>query len=134
VFRAWTDAKQLDRWWGPKGFTNPVCEADARPGGAILIHMRAPDGTVFPMKGTFHEVLEFERLIFTARAHEDAAGNPQIQTFNTATFAERDGQTTLTLRAVVVGSTPDVAGPIGGMEQGWSQSLDRLREVAESRA
>ncbi len=25
VFRAWIDAKQLAKWWGPKGFTNPVC-------------------------------------------------------------------------------------------------------------
>ncbi len=23
VFGAWTDAKQLAEWWGPKGFTNP---------------------------------------------------------------------------------------------------------------
>jgi uncharacterized protein YndB with AHSA1/START domain len=41
VFRAWIDAGQLAQWWGPKGFTNPVCEIDARVGGAIRIHMRA---------------------------------------------------------------------------------------------
>ena len=29
VFRAWTDPQQLARWWGPKDFTNPVCEVDA---------------------------------------------------------------------------------------------------------
>ena len=32
VFRAWIDAKHLAEWWGPKGFTNPVCEADPRVG------------------------------------------------------------------------------------------------------
>lgn len=41
VFRAWTDAGQLAQWWGPKGFTNPVCEIDVRVGGAIRIHMRS---------------------------------------------------------------------------------------------
>ena len=46
VFRAWTDADRLARWWGPKGFTNPVCEIDARVGGAIRIHMRRPDDCV----------------------------------------------------------------------------------------
>ena len=30
VFRAWTDPKHVARWWGPRGFTNPVCEIDAR--------------------------------------------------------------------------------------------------------
>ena len=46
VFRAWTDADRLARWWGPKGFTNSVCEIDARVGGAIRIHMRSPDDCV----------------------------------------------------------------------------------------
>ena len=46
VFKAWTDPQLLAQWWGPKGFTNPVCELDARPGGAIRVHMRGPDGTV----------------------------------------------------------------------------------------
>jgi uncharacterized protein YndB with AHSA1/START domain len=33
VFRAWTDPEHLAQWWGPHGFTNPVCEVDLRPGG-----------------------------------------------------------------------------------------------------
>ena len=33
VFRLWTDAEHLAKWWGPAGFTNPVCEFDPRPGG-----------------------------------------------------------------------------------------------------
>src|SRR5580700_11269312 len=49
VFRAWTDPERMKRWWGPKNFTNPVCEVDARPGGTIRIHMRAPDGVIYPM-------------------------------------------------------------------------------------
>jgi uncharacterized protein YndB with AHSA1/START domain len=26
VFGVWTDPKHVARWWGPQGFTNPVCE------------------------------------------------------------------------------------------------------------
>src|SRR2546425_3539495 len=33
VFQAWIDPKQVKNWWGPHGFTNPVCEMDVRPGG-----------------------------------------------------------------------------------------------------
>jgi uncharacterized protein YndB with AHSA1/START domain len=40
VFKAWIDANHMAQWWGPQGFTNPVCELDVRPGGAIRIHMR----------------------------------------------------------------------------------------------
>src|ERR1035438_2272733 len=48
VFKAWTEPERLKRWWGPNGFTNTVCELDPRPGGTVRIHMRAPDGTVYP--------------------------------------------------------------------------------------
>src|SRR5678809_780124 len=32
VFRAWTDPAEVKKWWGPKDFTNPVCNVDATPG------------------------------------------------------------------------------------------------------
>ena len=71
VFRAWTDAGQLAQWWGPKGFTNPVCEIDVRVGGAIRIHMRSPDGNIYPMKGEFREIVPPERLV-----HGESGGPP----------------------------------------------------------
>ena len=128
VFKAWTDPTHVAQWWGPKYFTNPVCELDVRPGGAILIHMRGPDGVVYPMKGVFHEIVEPERLVFTSSAFEDEEGNPQLEALNTVTFAEHEGKTKLTLHAVVVKATPAAKGALQGMEEGWNQSLDRLAE------
>ena len=58
VFKAWTDPTVLTQWWGPKGYTNPVCEVDPQPGGAIRIHMRAPDGTTYPMTGVYESIVE----------------------------------------------------------------------------
>ena len=37
VWKAWTDPKQLAEWWGPKGFTNPRCEWDAKKPVATFI-------------------------------------------------------------------------------------------------
>ena len=127
VFKAWTDPKQLQRWWGPKGFTNPVCEVDARPGGAILIHMRAPDGTVYPMTGVFREVVVPERLVFTSSAL-DGNGNPLFEVLNTVTFAAEGSKTKLTVQASVSKVKGDAAPHLAGMEQGWSMTLDRLAE------
>ena len=125
VFKAWTDPKCVAMWWGPHHFTNPVCELDARPGGAILIHMRAPDGTVYPMTGTFQEVVEPERIVF-ASAALDNKGNPMFEILNTVTFEEHDGKTKQTVRARVIKMTPQAAPYLAGMEQGWTQSLERL--------
>jgi uncharacterized protein YndB with AHSA1/START domain len=131
VFEAWADPKHLKRWWGPHHFTNPVCEVDVRPGGAIRIDMAGPDGAVYPMKGSFREVVEPERLVFTSNAHEDEAGHPAFEVLTTATFAEHGGKTTLTVEAVVVWAKPEAAGAIGGMEAGWSQTLERLGAILE---
>src|SRR5262245_32818945 len=126
VFQMWTDSTHLARWWGPHGFTNPVCTVDVRPGGAIRIDMRAPDGTVFPMKGVFREVVAPERLVFISTAFEDEKGAPQLEALNTVTFADHGGKTRLTLHVVVVRATPEVAAALAGMEAGWTQSLERL--------
>jgi uncharacterized protein YndB with AHSA1/START domain len=125
VFKAWTDPKCVAMWWGPHHFTNPVCELDARPGGAILIHMRSPDGMVYPMTGTFQAVSAPERIVFTSAALDDK-GNPMFEVQTTVTFAEEGGKTKQIMRARVIKTTPQAALYIAGMEQGWTQSLERL--------
>lgn len=125
VFAAWTEPTQVAQWWGPNGFTNPVCELDVRPGGAIRIHMRGPDGTVYPMTGVYQEIVEPERLVFTSAAL-DESGKPLFEVLNTVAFVEHDGTTKLTVRARVVKSTAGAAPYLAGMEAGWTQSLERL--------
>src|ERR1700722_5707718 len=107
VFKAWTDPKHVAMWWGPEGFTNPVCEMDVRPGGALRIVMRAPDDAPaqfrgdHPMTGVLWEIVEPERLVITI-AGDDASGNRVLETLNTATFVEHGGRTTLTLHVLIV--------------------------------
>lgn len=131
VFEAWTDAKHLSQWWGPHCFTNPVCEADTKPGGNIDIHMRAPDGTTYRMTGIFHEVVKPERLVFTSTPL-DTEGRVMFEVLNTVTFAEHNGKTRLTVHAKTVKVTPQAAMYLQGMEQGWNQSLERLEQVVNA--
>ena len=130
VFRMWTDPMHMAQWWGPKDFTNPVCEMDVRPGGKMRIDMRAPDGIVYPMTGTFQEIVEPERLVFVAYA-EDHDGNPLLESHTTVTFEEQGGKTRLTVQARGVASAPIAPQMLAGMEQGWSQSLDRLEALVQ---
>jgi uncharacterized protein YndB with AHSA1/START domain len=126
VFQAWTDPQQLAQWWGPTGFTNPVCELDLRPHGEIRIDMRAPDGTVYPMAGAFQEIVEPERLVFTSAAL-NSNGKPMFENLNTVTFEEFEGsKTLLTLTAKVLWETPEAAPYLAGMNEGWSRTIDRL--------
>lgn len=126
VFRAWTEAAQMKQWWGPHGFTNPVCEMDVRPGGSLHIDMRAPDGAVFPMGGIFRIVERPQRLVFTSTAFEDEEIGSRLENLNTVTFRAVDGRTELRLQADVLQSTPEMDKALDGMEEGWSQSFDKL--------
>jgi uncharacterized protein YndB with AHSA1/START domain len=127
VWKVWTDPAHLAQWWGPKGFTNPRCEWDARPGGAIHIDMRAPDGVVYPMSGVFKEVVEPERLVFVSSAL-DENGNSMFDVLNTVTLMEERGKTALMLQARVISVTERAPQYLKGMEMGWNMSFDRLAE------
>jgi uncharacterized protein YndB with AHSA1/START domain len=131
VFKAWTDPKHVQQWWGPHGFTNPRCEVDARRGGAIHIDMRGPNGVVYPMKAVFEEVTEPERLVFVTSALDDR-GNSMFDVRNTVIFADRRGKTELTLQARVVRATAVAPQYLEGMQVGWSQSLERLQAYVRS--
>ena len=41
VWRAWTEEKQLAKWWGPKGFAIIASRMDLRPGGMYHYGLRS---------------------------------------------------------------------------------------------
>ncbi len=133
VWKAWTDAKQLAKWWGPLGFTNPVCEADARPNGKLRIDMTAPDGQKFPMTGVFNEVVPPEKLVMTITGAADEKGNPLLQTHNIVTFKDERGKTRLHLEVRVIVKAPQLTAYVAGMSAGWGQSIDKLDTLVSGR-
>ena len=123
VFKAWTDPKQMAQWFPPKDFTAPVCELDVRPGGAIRIHMRGPDGSVFPGKGVFREVVPSERLVFTFEGEGPQRIPPLV--LMTVVFEAQGARTKLTIthRFETVEDLEAMRGPTN---EGLGQSLDKL--------
>jgi uncharacterized protein YndB with AHSA1/START domain len=126
VFKVWTDPKHLAQWWGPQGFTNPVCEFDARVGGELHIHMRGPDGSVYPMEGVIREFVPPERLVF-ANIATDTAGNHLLEGTTTVLFEEENGKTKLTLHTRMAAVVEMAKFHLQGMEMGWTQSIDKLQ-------
>ena len=132
VFNAWIDEKQLAKWWGPDGFTNPVCKLDVHPGGSIYIEMNGPDGVVYPMGGLFHEIQVPELLVFTSTAYLNANGEPGLEALNTVTFEDYDGNTKVTTTAEVLKMAREAEEAVEGMEEGWNQSFERLDQLVGS--
>jgi uncharacterized protein YndB with AHSA1/START domain len=128
VWKAWTDPAMVAQWWGPKDFTNPVCEMDVRVGGRIYIVMRAPGGADYPMTGNFRELTAPERLVFVTAA-VDQDGNRLLEGETTVTFAEQSGRTTLTVTSRAVGLVAAAPPMLAGMEAGWTGSIDKLERL-----
>ena len=142
VFKAWTEPERLMSWWGPRGWTLPVCTIDLRPGGVWHYCMRGPAGEESWGKAVYREITPPERLVYTD-SFSDAEGNlvepahyglspgfPR-ETLVTVTFEERDGKTALTLRCAV-GSASDTEREMA--QQGWSESFDKLAEALENQS
>ena len=128
VWKAWINQKYIEKWWAPKGFTNPVCEWDAKKGGKIYIEMKAPDGTIYPMEGEFIEITNPSKIIFTSAAI-DNEGAHNFDVLNTITFIEDGNKTRVILHFIFSNFAAEAMKYIGGAETGWNMSLDKLAEL-----
>lgn len=127
VFQAWTDPAHLVHWWGPHGFTSPLCVFEARVGGRIRIDMRAPDGGVYPMTGEVRACEPDRRLVFVAYP-EDGRGVRQFEVVNSIAFADDGDGTIITVDTQVTALTTEPI-PLDGMQIGWNQSVARLEDL-----
>jgi uncharacterized protein YndB with AHSA1/START domain len=119
VFDAWTQARHLEHWWGPNGFTLSTCQVDLRPGGTFLLGMRGPDGTDYPFPGVYEEIVAPERIVTVGTIH--AQSGKKVRT--TVTFGEQGGKTIVDVEQVYLFEADDST---RGAKIGWTQSLDRL--------
>jgi uncharacterized protein YndB with AHSA1/START domain len=121
VFRAWTEAEQMKRWFCPHDHWGVDVEVDARVGGAYRIAMHDTDtGRDHVARGTFREVRAPERLVFTWRWAEDSP-----QTLVTVEFRDLGGKTEVTLTHEAL----PTAESRQKHEHGWNGCLDRLGKV-----
>lgn len=135
VWKAWTDPEHASRWWGPKGYTAPVCKIDFRVGGKYLFCMRSPEGRDYWSTGTYREIIPLEKIVVTD-SFADSEGNVipasqlgmpgewPLELLVTITFEDLgEGKTKMTLHHV--GLPNEMSEPAG---MGWNESFDKLAE------
>lgn len=130
LYRCWTEPELLKRWFAPEPWTVPVAELDVRVGGAHLIVMRGPDGTDYPNRGVYLDVVPGERLVFTD-AYSDA-WTPAPKPFMTVilTFAADGDGTRYAIRVRHWTAADREAHETMGFHQGWGRCADQMAEVA----
>ena len=137
VWKAWTEPKYVMRWWGPKGFTAPVCQMDFRVGGRALYCMKSPDGQEFWTRIDYHEIVPHEKIVSSMyfadsegkKIHAAQLGmqHEAIEgAYDTTLFEDLgDGRTKLTY----IGNEPMDSARDSGQVEGWNQILDKVAAV-----
>jgi uncharacterized protein YndB with AHSA1/START domain len=141
VWKAWTDAEHLKRWWGPKGCTVTHCTMDLRPGGVFHYCLKAPDDSLIWGRWVFREIVAPERLVSLSAFSDEKGGlarppwggdwPPEI--LSVVSFAEKSGERTEVTVAWVpeTGTEADRAAFVAGfdsMRQGWSGTFDQFAD------
>jgi uncharacterized protein YndB with AHSA1/START domain len=132
VWQAWTDPRQLEKWWGPRGWTTTIYTMDVRPGGKWHYCMRQDeDGMESWGLSTYKEVTAPSRLTYDdAFSDKDGNVNPQMPVMPIEVqFIEQDGKTRLYSITHLDSAETLAQLKEMGMEQGLSETWDRLEEL-----
>lgn len=127
VWGAWTNPEEAAQWWGPRGFTITTHSKDVRVGGIWHYTMHGPDGTDFPNKTLYHDVIPFEKLVY------DHGGNDQQAPLFRVTvlFSEKDGATEMDMTMALPSAQALAATQKIIKDAGGNATWDRLAEYLE---
>ena len=128
VWRAWTDAEAVKRWWGP-GPGEPVslAELDVRVGGRFRIVFGGPDGKMHECAGVYREVVPHRKLVFTWHWPNST---PERVSVVTIIFKEVNGETDLLFKHEQLFDEK----ARDDHKRGWSASLDKLADFFKGAA
>lgn len=65
VWKAWTEAESLKKWWGPQNFTCPHAEIDFRIGGKYLACMKSAEGKEYWSAGEYNVIDLYKKIVVT---------------------------------------------------------------------
>ncbi len=119
VWRALTEPAHVNAWWGPNGFRNVDVTQDVRLGGEWKFTMIGPDGTTYPNKSTYIELVPPERLVYDCGDFDNVMFRGEIT-------LQPIGERTLVTLAVVVSDRAIRDGLLGYALEGGQQTLAKL--------
>jgi uncharacterized protein YndB with AHSA1/START domain len=108
VWQAFTEARHLEKWFGPSGCKVDVARLELRPGGTFLYSMQMPDGKKMWGKWVYREIIPPEKLV-TVVSFTDELGNPvrhpmsatwPLEVLSTVTLSEQGNKTLMTGRSI----------------------------------
>ena len=133
VFRAWSSAEHIKRWFCPDGYSVPEAKVELRVGGAFEVCMRSPEGVDHWTRGTFAEIVAPERLTIDHHIVDPCGGGPLFSALTRVGFSDaaRGGTLMEVVQTYSAAGAAQAEQMLKGAPEGWRQTLDKLEaEVA----
>ncbi|HUV32895.1 MAG TPA: SRPBCC family protein [Devosiaceae bacterium] len=126
VFHAWTNAADVEKWWGPGPVTCPSAHFDLSLGGRYHIANLDPDGTVTTVRGEFERIDAPHKLVYSWFMNAQPVGKGGSRV--TVEFLEHAEGTEIVIRHERI-ATPEMA---ENHRLGWEGCLDGLAEFFQA--
>ena len=138
VWKAWSDAEQMQTWWGPKGCSIKVANFEFRPGGFFHYAMQFSNGQQTWGRFLYRDIATQERIAWLNSFSNEGCGITRapfdqlipLEILNEATFVEKAEKTTVTLHARPHGAAENerkvFEGMFASLNEGYGGTLDKL--------
>ena len=128
VFKAWSTAEHVQRWFCPETFSVPHATVQMHVGGTFDVCMRSPAGEEHWVRGRFVEVVPHTRLMIDMHC-TDGAGEKLFRAFTEIDFADALGGTRMDVVQSYTLIDPSKAWMVAGAPDGWRSTLDKLEKA-----
>jgi uncharacterized protein YndB with AHSA1/START domain len=127
VFKAWSSADHVKRWFSPETFTVSDAKVEMHVGGPFEVCMRSPSGEQHWIRGRFVEIAPRTRLVIDMPV-TDSSGKPLFRAFTEVDFSDALGGTRMDLVQTYTLIDPSMAWMVAGAPDGWRSTLDKLEK------
>ena len=136
IWKAWSEAEQLEKWWIPAPIECKVIKLDLRPGGGFETQMREGGGQFKPhLEGCFLDTAPGKRLVFTTVLAEGWAPiEPWLALTAIITFEPEGQGTRYSARVLHKNAADSRKHEEMGFQQGWGATIDQLAALVEGQA
>lgn len=137
LWKAFTDPKEMAKWWGPKGAKILSSKMDLRPGGMYHYGMEF-SGQKMWGKFIYREIKKPEKIILVSSFSDEKGGTTRhpmskdwpLEMLSTFTFDETSGKTKMTVKWIPLNATPAERKAFAeghqSMTQGWTGTFEQL--------
>ncbi|NNE80976.1 MAG: SRPBCC domain-containing protein [Silicimonas sp.] len=144
VWRTWTEADLVERWYGP-GVETVIHEFSPEPGGLWLNEMRMGDNSMY-QRMEYTDVVPTDRLVMlmsNADENWNVVPSPMMPDWpkvllTTITFQETGAETKLTLTWEPHNPTEaeiaTFAKALPDLDKGWGKGMEIIAEILEELA